>query len=79
MVLHSKKQKEKEKAKMTHLLGHKRKFGSKIFTAHHTTKKKSIAEDKKKQLKTKGLMVRIVKTKHPHGGHEYYLFTKEMK
>lgn len=61
---------------MTHLLGHKRKFGKEYYTARSYSYTKAEALSKKKFWKNRGWKVRIVKTKSPMGTTEYYLFTK---
>jgi len=62
---------------MTHLLGTKRKFNGKYYNAMAVSKKKSKMEHEAKMMRKLGIKARVIKTKDPKKGTEYYLYLRK--
>ena len=62
--------------KMTHLLGNKRKFNGKYYTAMAVFKSKSKANSEAKLIRKIGVNARVVPGVY-HGKKEYYLYLRK--
>jgi hypothetical protein len=60
-----------------HLIGKRRKIEKKNYTAKYAYKKKADAIKRAKNLRKKDWNVRIIPTKCPCKGKEYYLFVRK--
>ena len=62
---------------MTHLLGTRRKFNGKYYDAMAVSKKKSKMDKEAKLIRKLGVNARVIKTKDPKKGTEYYLYLRK--
>jgi len=60
-----------------HLIGKRRKFDGKLFTAKYSWVKKSNAEKMARRWRGLGFYVRVTRERMPSGGFEYYLWRRK--
>lgn len=59
-----------------HLKGNKRKFNGKVYTAVASKPNKSLAREYAKNIRKKGHLARIIKSKSHEHGLEYYIYKR---
>lgn len=62
---------------MTHKIGNRRKFDGMYYIAKKSYKYKSDAKDYAEKKRDMGMKARVIKSKDPCGGNEYYIYTRK--